>query len=85
MFCKLFETKEYGQILVMLEDGDDGASVRFFFDPGVEVLGVCNIAIGFSASEEGWDAAEACLAATDEEKAIHIIKPVIDKLRSVKE
>ena len=67
-FSKLFETKEYGQILVLMKDDDKcKPEVRIFVKP--PKLGVCSIAFGWKDDDAGWDLAEACFAKTDEAKA----------------
>jgi hypothetical protein len=45
MFCKIFKSKAYQQIVVMrCQDNDGSPEVRFFFQP--EGMGVCQFAIG---------------------------------------
>ncbi|WP_426427357.1 hypothetical protein [Pseudomonas palmensis] len=44
-FAKLFEFTDIGQVLVKLDDGDDGPEVRTYFVP--DGLGVCSIAMTF--------------------------------------
>lgn len=41
-FAKLFEFEDLGQVLVMLDRGDDGPEVRLYFKP--DGLGVCSVA-----------------------------------------
>ncbi len=41
-FAKLFEFEGLGQVLVMLDRGDDGPEVRLYFKP--DGLGVCSVA-----------------------------------------
>lgn len=41
-FAKLFEFEDLGQVLVMLDRGDDGPEVRLYFKPNG--LGVCSVA-----------------------------------------
>lgn len=69
-FAKLFETEEYGQILVKLDsDPDDHApEVRFYVNP--PDLGVCSFAAGYPDSDEGWDAAQAYFDKCDLEMAV---------------
>ena len=77
-FAKLFETEEYGQILVMLDTGEEAKpEVRFSFMP--KNLGVCSVALKFKDTDEGWDKAEAAFASFDEAKAIEAIRPTIEK------
>ncbi|WP_426747237.1 hypothetical protein [Pseudomonas aeruginosa] len=57
-FAKLFEFEDLGQVLVMLDRGDDGPEVRLYFKP--DGLGVCSVACSnFPGGEdEQWDHAE---------------------------
>lgn len=57
-FAKLFEFEDLGQVLVMLDRGDDGPEVRLYFKP--DGLGVCSVACSnFPGDEdEQWDHAE---------------------------
>ncbi|EPZ0818876.1 hypothetical protein ACXJPO_000186 [Pseudomonas aeruginosa] len=57
-FAKLFEFEDLGQVLVMLDRGDDGPEVRLYFKP--DGLGVCSVACSnFPGDEdEQWDYAE---------------------------
>lgn len=57
-FAKLFEFEDLGQVLVMLDCGDDGPEVRLYFKP--DGLGVCSVACSnFPGDEdEQWDHAE---------------------------
>lgn len=76
MFAKLYETEEYGQLLVKLDnDGDEGgAEVRIYFQP--EGYGVCSTAFDFSSDENsGWGKAKAIFNAID----IDQCKEIIDK------
>lgn len=52
-FAKLFETEEYGQILVKLDASPDEhePEVRFFVNP--PGLGVCSFAAGYPDSDKG--------------------------------
>ena len=76
-FAKLFETKEHGQILAVIDEGDEGPEVRFSFSP--PNLGVCQQAAKYSQEhEDGWDKAQTFFDSLDEEKAIEFIKPALD-------
>ncbi|EKF8202512.1 hypothetical protein PBR95_000485 [Pseudomonas aeruginosa] len=61
-FAKLFEFEDLGQVLVMLDRGDDGPEVRLYFKP--KGLGVCSVACSnFPGGEdEQWDHAESGFA-----------------------
>lgn len=59
-FAKLYRFAGIGQVLVMLDlnpDGEPDAEIRLYFDPGVDALGVCSSALGFTDMDE-FDAAE---------------------------
>lgn len=80
-FAKLFST-ERGQILVMLDkDSDDRPAVSFTFDPGIDSLSTCSIALGFSDNEDGEEMARKAFEATDQAGAERVVFPQIDKMR----
>lgn len=79
MFAKLYESKEYGQVLVMLDTGDDGTPcVSFYAEP--EGFGVCSISSKFKDTEEGWDKAEAFFEKVDDEIALKAASSICDGL-----
>lgn len=50
MFCKVFKSKTYKQIVMMRCHDKNGApEVRFFFEP--DGMGVCEFGIGINGSE----------------------------------
>lgn len=69
MFAKLYETPEYGQILVKLDvhPDENTPEVRYYIQP--HNLGVCSYALGWPDTDEGWDKAEQWFALVDEEDA----------------
>ncbi len=76
-FAKLFNTKQHGQILAIIDEGDEGPKVRFLFTP--PNLGVCQQAMKFNQEDEtGWDKAQTFFDSLDEEKAIEFIKPTLN-------
>ena len=79
-FAKLFESKEYGQILMVLDTGDEAQpEVRFSFMP--ENLGVCSVALKFEDTDAGWEEAEKAFTKFDSnEKALEAVRPTIDKM-----
>lgn len=71
-FAKLFNTKEHGQIVVIMQTNDeDKPEVRFFFVP--EGLGVCSFASSFNNSDAGWEACEKFFDSIDEEQAAKLV------------
>lgn len=68
-FAKLFEFEDLGQVLIKLDDGDDGPEVRAYFVPGG--FGVSSIAMTFKPDEQDdkWEKAEKAFAMVDREKA----------------
>lgn len=57
-FAKTFDTPDHGQVLLKRDANDDGRpELRWYAEP--PAFGVCNIAVVFADSDEGWDAAEA--------------------------
>jgi hypothetical protein len=73
-FAKLYDT-ELGQILVKLEDEDEGLEVRYYFVP--EGLGLCSVAVKFEG-DDNWEKAEKYFKAVTKEKSIEVAKEVID-------
>ncbi|MGK8912292.1 hypothetical protein ACRS9D_31270 [Pseudomonas aeruginosa] len=72
-FAKLFEFEDLGQVLVMLDRGDDGPEVRLYFKP--DGLGVCSVACSnFPGDEdEQWEYAEKGLATVEPEEAHDLV------------
>ena len=83
MFAKLYDT-EVGQILVKIDDGDDGAEVRFYFEP--EKLGVCSIAItwGQDDKETQWKKADAAFEKITKDVATKLVKRTIAETPFIK-
>ncbi|EOH9027157.1 hypothetical protein [Pseudomonas aeruginosa] len=83
-FAKLFEFEDLGQVLVMLDRGDDGPEVRLYFKP--DGLGVCSVACSSfpGGEDEQWDHAEKGFATVDSEGAHKLVaeamKVVPDRL-----
>ena len=73
-FAKVFG-KGRGQIVVMLDEGQEGPEIRAFTRP--PNLGVCSLAIGYSNDDAGWDRAEAEFAKVDEKRAKEMVAPLI--------
>lgn len=78
MFCKLFETQKYGQLLLVLdkdEEQDDYPALTLSFQP--PNLGVCNVKMSFDPNKDEdmcWNLAEKTLAEFTEEQAILLVK-----------
>lgn len=54
MFAKLFDSPRFGQLLIKMDAGEDGApEVRFYYMP--TSLGVCSCALGFNDTDAGWE------------------------------
>jgi hypothetical protein len=69
-FAKIYGG-EADQILVMIDYGDNGPEVRFYFEP--DGLGVCNVALKYADTDDGWDRAEAAFKAITEDDAKAIV------------
>ena len=82
MFAKLYETEEFGQILVKLDE-EEGVEIRFFFT--TEGLGVCSLAHNFKDSEEAdaWDKADYNFNKIDEARAIEVVSAAIKGIGEV--
>lgn len=72
-FAKLFDFEDLGQVLVMLDRGDDGPEVRLYFKP--KGLGVCSVACSnFPGDEdEQWDHAEKGFATVNSQGVHEIV------------
>lgn len=81
MFAKIYGTDD-DQVLVKLDEGDEGPEVRFYFTPAG--LGVCSSALVFNDDDAGeaWDKAEAAFANFDEQKAMAYVGKIKEKLAS---
>tara|TARA_R110000851_G_C12840540_1_gene541700 strand:+ start:179 stop:421 length:243 start_codon:yes stop_codon:yes gene_type:complete len=75
-FAKLYET-ELGQILVKLDEGDDGPEARYYFVP--KDLGVCSVAVNFKG-EDDWEKADRYFKTITEEKALSVVKGVLETI-----
>lgn len=89
MFCKLFETTDYGQILVVLDqdknDTDYPAITISFQPPG---LGVCSCKLGTNLDvdpDECWETFEESLASFTEEQAIRLVAKQYDMFKLLPE
>jgi len=80
-FAKLYETEEYGQILVKLDTNDEmNPEVRYFFEP--KNLGVCSIATIYQDdSEKSWDSAELIFNDVCIDSAIEMVKTTMKSLK----
>jgi hypothetical protein len=76
-FAKLFTFDDLGQVLVKLDDEDDGPEVRLYFKP--EGLGVCSTAFTFNKNADGteWDKAEKAFALIDHNQAESIVREIL--------
>lgn len=83
MFAKLYETEEFGQILVKLEqsDGDCVPEVRIYFQP--ETLGVCSTAFKYEDSDDGWNEAEKYFNEIDQSTAMSTVNGITQQLAQV--
>lgn len=72
-FAKLFHFEDIGQVLVKLDDGDEGPEVRIYFHP--ENLGICSTAFNFEEDEKGteWEKAEKAFELVDEKTAEGVV------------
>lgn len=81
-FAKLFKFDDIGQVLVKVDDGEDGAEVRVYFQP--KGLGVCSTAFTFKADEDEDenDKADKAFERIDEAKAYTIVTEVLKTIPS---
>lgn len=78
MFAKLYET-DIGQILVKIDDGDDGPEVRYFFQP--KGLGLCNFSLNWKddSEDDAWDKAESVFEKTTKETAEEAVRKLLEQ------
>lgn len=68
MFAKLFDRPLYGQVLVKIDQNDEGApEVRFYVRP--PAVGVCTFALTFDDSDDGQAEAEEMFSKITEQHA----------------
>lgn len=78
MFAKLYGPDDH-QVLVKLDEGDEGPEVRFYFKPAG--LGICSSALIFKDNtDDAWDKAEATFANIDEQKAMAVVEGIKESL-----
>jgi len=74
-FAALYHADDIGQVLVMIDSGDEGPEIRFSFKP--EGLGVCSVKLGFPDTDGGWELAEHAFSEVTEEQALAIARQTI--------
>ncbi|WP_026600524.1 hypothetical protein [Methylomonas sp. 11b] len=78
MFAKLYGPDDH-QVLVKLDEGDEGPEVRFYFKPAG--LGICSSALIFKDdTDDAWEKAEAAFASIDEQKAMAVVGEIKESL-----
>jgi hypothetical protein len=79
MFAKIYET-DLGQLLVKIDEGENGAEVRVFFEP--EGLGVCSFAMNWVEEDNKtqWEKADNAFDLLTEERTYDLIKDTLGKL-----
>ena len=79
MFAKLYDT-DVGQILVKLDEGEDGAEVRIYFKP--KGLGVCSVSLSWAedTEDEQWANADAAFEKLTEEKCFTLVSETMATL-----
>lgn len=86
MFAKLFDTEEFGQIVVLNQTDDGGnPQLAFLFNP--RGLGVCTIAVNFTNGDEEKcaAAADAAFDSIDEAAACNAVRAVTENWPSEEE
>lgn len=82
-FAKLYET-ERGQIVVLRDkDSEENPAIVFMFDPGVEALAVCRLALGFQDSNEGENQRDAAFEALTEDGVRNVVFNKIDAIKEM--
>ena len=80
-FAKIFEQSDIGQMLVMIDAGDEGPEIQFDFV--LDGLGVCKIALKFSDTDSGWDEAEIAFKEMTLETAVLAVQPTLKYIAGV--
>lgn len=73
-FAKLFESEEFGQILVTRDMSEHGPAVIFHAEP--PGLGVCQTLASFEDTDAGWDARDKAFEAVTLEQAEAFAGPI---------
>lgn len=80
MFAKIFETEEYGQVLVVKDINDVGnPCVNVSSEP--EGYGVCTMGISYKDNDDGWEKQEAYFDSFDLADAEKAAKAIFDSTR----
>ncbi|MBL4795875.1 MAG: hypothetical protein JKY50_00520 [Oleispira sp.] len=77
-FAKLYET-EVGQILVKLDEGDNGAQINIYFQP--ENLGVCSIDFNWRDDIEKvqWEKADKAFEMMTEKACLEMVQNTLNE------
>ena len=77
-FAKMFESENYGQIVVIQQSADDTGNpeIRFFASP--DGLGVCSAALSYNESDTAWDSCNTTFEKVDIAFAEGVVKPIFD-------
>lgn len=76
-FAKLFRADDTGQVLVVLDEGDEGPEIAISFKP--EGLGVCSVKLNFKDSDEGWQKAEHEFSKIDSDAALGLVRKTLSE------
>lgn len=80
-FAKLFETEQFGQILVQRQRNED-QDIAITFDPEVKHIQWATFRIGFPDTEQGETAADAAFEKIDEAMVVAMVS---EQANAVKE
>ncbi len=84
-FCKYYASEMFGQIVLIIQRGDEGdPEVRMFFQP-LEGLGVLTLAYKYPDTEEGWDQAEEWFNNCTEKTAEYHVSKVMSMWQGCKD
>lgn len=76
-FAKLFRADDTGQVLVVLDEGDEGPEIQISFKPNG--LGVCSMNLKFNDSDEGWQKAEHAFSKIDSDAALGLARKTLSE------
>ena len=82
MFCKVFNTEDLGQIMVMKDTGDNGPEVTVYFQP--ENMNVCSMSTYWKNdhADVQWQKCNSTFEMMTKERCIDSVRKVMNDLAS---
>lgn len=77
MFCKVFESKKFGQIVAMRDtNNQDNPCIKLYVEP--ETMGICTTVLGYNEEDDGYAKRDAVFDALTLEKSEIYVTPVFE-------